>query len=232
MGREDQIEEKETLSSIYADELTEISEHSYRIEITLDVTNLDEDGDAQPPQLLLEVSYPEAYPDVAPELDILTPPNSPKYPHFDLEEDKQRLLDALQPTIEDNMGMIMIFAVVDQLKEAAELLIKERQDAVTAHKLMQAEHAEREENKKFHGTPVTPETFIEWRNRFVQEMLEREQQEKEEREAEDKKKRGFKEEKKLTGRQLWERGLAGKADYDEDFEDSLASKMQKTEITA
>lgn len=200
--------------------------------MTLDVTNLEEDGDAEPPKLLLQVSYPEAYPDIAPDLDLSVPPNSPKYPHFDIHEDKARLLQALESTIEDNLGMIMIFSVVDTLKESAELLITERQKAVTAEKLMHAEKAEQEENKKFQGTPVTRETFLEWRDRFMKEMQEREQQEKEEKEAEEKKKRGPKEEKKLTGRQLWESGLAGKADYDEDFEDSLASKMQKAEITA
>ncbi|KAI5303432.1 hypothetical protein KEM56_007546 [Ascosphaera pollenicola] len=232
MGREDQIEEKETLLSIFPDELTELSEYLYQILVTLDVTNLDEDGDAEPPKLLLQVSYPEAYPDVAPDLDLLTPHNSPKYPHFDIQEDKARLLNALESTIEDNLGMIMIFSVVDTLKESAELLISERQKAVTAEKMMHAEKAEQEENKKFQGTPVTRETFLEWRDQFMKEQQEKEQQEKEEKEAEEKKKRGPREEKKLTGRQLWEKGLAGKVDYDEDFEDSLASRMQKAEITA
>ncbi|KAI5287456.1 hypothetical protein KEM54_005987 [Ascosphaera aggregata] len=232
MGREDQIEEKETLLSIFSDELTDISEYSYQISVTLDVTNIEEDGDAEPPKLLLKVSYPETYPDVAPDLDLSTPPNPSKFPYLNIHEDKARLLNALESTIEDNLGMIMIFSIVDTLKESAELLISERQKAVTAEKMMHAEKAEREENRKFHGTPVTRETFLEWREKFIKEMQEKEQQEKEEREAEEKKKRGPKEEKKLTGRQLWERGLAGKADYDEDFEDSLASKMQKAEITA
>ncbi|KAI5285334.1 hypothetical protein KEM52_002488 [Ascosphaera acerosa] len=233
MGREEQVEEKETLLSIFPDELIDISDYSYQILVTPDITNLDEDGDAQPPQLLLQVSYPEAYPDVAPDLDLLTPPGQPKYPHFDIHEDRARLLDALAPSIEDNLGMIMVFTLVDTLKEAVEVLIAERQKAITAERRMHAERAEQEENRKFLGTPVTRESFLAWREGFVREMQEKEEKEREEREAAEARTRGKggKEEKKLTGRQLWERGLAGKVDLDDDFEDSLASKMQKAEIS-
>ena len=48
---------------------------------------------------------------------------------------------------------------------------------------------------------------------------------------EDKKKKTVKEEKKLTGRQLWERGLAGKGDYDEEDEDAMPA-VDKLKVTA
>jgi hypothetical protein len=63
---------------------------------------------------------------------------------------------------------------------------------------------------------VTRETFLAWRKRFREEMEEAERKRAEEVILEDKKKRVAKEEVKLTGKQLWERGLAGKVDDDDD----------------
>ncbi|KAM5442122.1 Protein gir2 [Microsporum ferrugineum] len=154
MGREEQAEEKETLLSIFPDELTDVSENSYRISIRLDVTSQD-DEDIEPPTLILQVTYPEDYPDVAPRLELSAPPNAPKYPHLDIQEDRDRLLESLQSTIEENLGIAMVFSLVDSLKEGAELLISERQAAIQALKDIEAAKAEEEENRKFQGTRVT-----------------------------------------------------------------------------
>ncbi|KAL3464740.1 ubiquitin-conjugating enzyme/RWD-like protein [Aspergillus heterothallicus] len=234
MGREDQTEEREVLDSIFPDEITDVSETSYRISITLDAPEND-DQEAEPPVLVLEVSYPEEYPDVSPELEISVPPNAPKHPRLDINEDHDRLLEALQPTIEENMGMAMVFSLVSALKESAELLMSERVNAVHAELEMQAAKAEEEENKKFQGTVVNRETFLEWLEKFKKEMEVEEKRLREEKEAEDKKanrKAGVKEEKKLTGKQLWERGLAGKADFDEEEEDALPAAVEKMKIAA
>ena len=176
------------------------------------------------------MTYPEAYPDVAPELEISAPPNAPKYPHLNIQEDRERLLESLQSTIEENMGMVMIFTVVDMLKEGAQLLIAERQQAEQALKEFEAAKAEAKENEKFQGTMVTRETFLVWREKFRQELEEKERRRQEERELEEKKsktKTAPKEAKKLTGKQLWERGLAGKGDFDEEEETSLPTKVEK-----
>lgn len=232
MGRDEQIEEREVLNSIFPDETTDISDTSYRISITLDVQEQDEGAEA--PVLILQVSYPEAYPDVAPDLEIIAPPNAPKHPHLDIQEDRARLLEALQPTIEENLGMAMIFTLVSTLKESAEQLISERQAAARAQREMEIAKAEEEENRKFQGTMVTRETFLEWRERFRKEMEEEEQRKREEKEAEEKKnkKPSAKEEKRLTGKQLWERGLAGKADYDEDEEEGIPAAMEKMKVSS
>lgn len=191
----------------------DISDTAYRIAITLEVENEHGDDSSEPPTILLNVSYPETYPDVAPDLDISNPANAPKHPFLDITEDKARLLKSLDSTIEENTGMAMIFTLVTTLKESAEQLIIERKGVVQAGKDQEAAKAEEEENRKFHGTAVTRESFLQWREKFMAEMAEKERRDKEEREAEEKKKRGGKpEEKKMTGRQLWERGLAGKVD--------------------
>jgi hypothetical protein len=116
------------------------------------------------------------------------------------------------------MGMAMIFTLVSTLKDNAEQVIAERQaEARRAHeqKLLAAEA---EENKKFHGTPVTPETFKIWREGFRSEMEAlRVKQEEEDEAADRKRNRGKDTVVQLTGKQLWERGLAGKVEED-DFE--------------
>jgi hypothetical protein len=168
--------------------------------------------------LILSVAYPEDYPDVSPRLDLSAPPNAPKHPHLDIQDDKTALLNSLTATIEENLGMPMIFTLVTTLKDEAELLISTRQQAVQAQKDQQAAEAEAEENRKFEGTKVTRETYLEWSNRFKAEMAELKRQAEELKEAEDKKKRGPKEEKKLTGRELWESGIATKAFVDEEDE--------------
>lgn len=230
MGRDEQAEEREVLDSIFPDEIQDISDTEYRVSISLEVK--DESGeDSDAPVIILNVRYPEAYPDEAPILDVTQPPNAPKHEHLDIQEDKARLLDALQPTIEESLGMAMVFALVSQLKDAAELLIVERQQAVQALKDFEAQKAEEEENRKFEGEKVTRESFLAWRDKFRQEMAEERARKAAELEAEEKKKRGGKaEEKKLTGKQLWQEGLVGKvAEEDEEGEDAIES-MQALKV--
>jgi hypothetical protein len=222
MGREDQKEERDVLDSIFPEEIQDISETEFRITITLDVIDENEEEPAQP-QIILSVRYPEGYPDEAPGLDVTTPPNAPRHPHLDIQEDKARLLDAMKPTIEENMGMAMVFALYSTLKDSAELLISERQQAIQAEKDFESQKAEAEENRKFEGQKVTRESFLAWREKFRQAQDEEKARRVAEVEAEEKKKRGGKlEEKKLSGKQLWQQGLAGNVlDEDEEGEDAI-----------
>ena len=112
--------------------------------------------------------------------------------------------------------MAMVFTLITTLKEAAEQLILERQTEIDDAKAQEAAAAEAEENRKFEGTKVTIETFLEWSARFKAEMAEAKRKAEEAREAEEKRKRGPKEEKKMSGRELWIKGLAGKVMEDEE----------------
>jgi hypothetical protein len=229
MGKEEQQEEREVLESIFPDEITEISETEYRISITLEPPE-SEESDDPPPVLVLHVRYPDAYPDEAPILDISPPPNAPPHPLFSVAGDKDGLLSSLEESIQENLGMAMVFTLVTSLKEAAEQLIIDRQAAAEKRREEVVLAAEREENKKFHGTPVTPETFLKWREEFLQEMEEARIRAEEEKLAELKKAR-IKDPTRLTGRQLWERGLAGKVDEVED-DDGVANEVEKLKVTA
>jgi uncharacterized protein YdiU (UPF0061 family) len=182
--------------------------------------------------IILNVSYPPEYPDEAPRLDITQPPNAPKHVYLDIQEDKQRLLDSLTETIEENLGMAMIFTLVTVLKDSAELLITERQNAKQALADMAAAKAEEEENKKFQGEAVTRETFLAWRDRFRQEMEDEKRRKEDEKELEEKKRRIIKEEKKLTGKELWQQGLVGKVEESDDEDDGVEVDVGKLKIEA
>ncbi|KAF2019109.1 RWD-domain-containing protein [Aaosphaeria arxii CBS 175.79] len=223
MGVEEQKEEREILESIYPDEITDISPTEYRISIALDIESDDatafdpddEDSAASKPSINLTVSYPPDYPDEGPRLDISAPPNAAKHEYLDVQEDKARLLSALSDTIEENLGMAMVFTLVSTLKEAAEQLIAERAGAKQAALEQEAARAEEEENRKFQGQAVTRESFLKWREGFRREMQEEEQRRLEEKEEAEKKKRGPKEEKRMSGKELWVNGLVGKGEDDE-----------------
>ncbi|KAG9665928.1 hypothetical protein KCU60_g23093, partial [Aureobasidium melanogenum] len=74
---------------------------------------------------------------------------------------------------------------------------------------------------------------LEWSRKFKEEMAEAKKKAEEQREAEEKKKRGGKEEKKMTGRELWESGIATRAfvDEDDDGADALEA-MKKLKVEA
>lgn len=253
MGREEQVEEREVLDSIFPDEITgtipaahhhitpeihatnahthetDISETEYRILVTLDIQD-DEENDA--PVMVLTVRYPEEYPDTAPHLDLVPADDgSTKHPLFNVADDKEHLLRGLEATIEENIGMAMVFTLVTTLKDEAEQLIAQRREEIARQKQELVLAAEREENKKFHGTPVTRDTFIKWREDFIKEMEEAAQREEEERLAELKKAR-IKEPTKLSGRQLWEGGLAKGGDDLEEDDDGPAEEMEKLKVSA
>jgi hypothetical protein len=200
----------------------------------LDVTN-DDGDDSEPPALILSVTYPDQYPDDAPILDISAPPNAPTYRYFDVGSDKAALLEGLTATIEENIGMAMVFTLVSTLKDSAEQLVAERQAEARSRDEERMLAQEREENKKFHGTPVNPETFSAWRLDFRKEMEEQRNKEDEAEEAAEKKRnRGKETVDRLTGKQLWESGMmAGKVDeeYDEDDGDEVpVSQLEKVKV--
>lgn len=132
------------------------------------------------------------------------------------------------------MGMAMIFTLVSTLKDNAEQLIAERQAGARHEHEQRVLAQEAEENKKFHGTPVSPETFMKWRADFRKEMEEMKvKQEEEDEAAEKKKNRGKDTVTQLTGKQLWERGLAGKIEEDEDYDDDAPVEgIEKLKVEA
>lgn len=184
-----------------------------------------------PATIVLNVSFTPDYPDEPPRLDITNPPNAPKHPHLDIQTDKDTLLSLLNETISENLGMPMIFTLVSTLKDGAELLITERLAAQQAILDMEQQRLDEEENRKFQGTAVTRESFLAWREKFRAEAEAEERRRVEEKEADDKKRR-IKEEKKLTGKELWQQGLAGKVEDDDEEGDDALEGMERLKVAA
>lgn len=139
----------------------------------------------------------------------------------------------------------MVFTLITTLKEETESLIAERVAAVNAESEQAARAEEEKENAKFYGEKVTRERFLEWRTRFREEMeRKREEDEERRREEEGSGRRGAgggkgalggKEERKMTGRELWEKGLVGKIDEEGDVgadeQDALAAGAEGLHVS-
>lgn len=218
--KEEQKQELEVLESIYPDELTILSDTHFTLHIALD-TQTDRSHSLQ-----LDVRFPETYPETVPRLSIeYIEIEDETVGYLDDDEDDDddekfvSLAETMQYEKEDlavlqakldeeaelNIGMPSIFAIVALLKDEAELLFQNKVD--TAQKAYDDEllAKEREEQKKFHGTKVTKESFLKWRSEFREEMkiddLIRQRFEK-------------MHNGKMTGREIFEKGLAGEMDDD------------------
>lgn len=94
------------------------------------------------------------------------------------DEAIQQLQNKLEPQIDENLGMSMIYTLIsaaqDRINElAADQSGPANNPEAERRKLLEAEEARLAELRA-HGTPVTPETFNEWKLKFDAEMnLER-----------------------------------------------------------
>jgi hypothetical protein len=158
-------------------------------------------------------------------LSLSSPPNTRPHPLFDLRTSSDFLLASLDPIITENLGMAMIFTLISAVKENAEALIADETRTRQADREREASKAEEEENRKFHGEKVTRESFLRWREGFLKEK-EEEERKMEEMEIE-RGKKVIKGEDKLTGRQLWERGLVGRGDE----EDVVGEGIESLKLT-
>jgi Rps23 Pro-64 3,4-dihydroxylase Tpa1-like proline 4-hydroxylase len=126
----------------------------------------------------------------------------PKYPdeaplccieEENFEKDiKEKLTQNIQQTIEENLGMEMIFSIVGNSQEMLNTLFDEVKKDRELQKELKEKAAEELERKKFEGTRVSVESFMKWRKDFENEMGITEKRVKEN-EAN----------RKLTGRELF-----------------------------
>ncbi|ODV64997.1 RWD-domain-containing protein [Hyphopichia burtonii NRRL Y-1933] len=212
---EEQQQELEVLQSIYPDELTLVSPTNYSIKIALDTQS------DRKHALSLNVKYPETYPEVVPILEITIEedevvvedededgedPNKAIHLSESIEfskEDLKFLLNKLNEEAELQIGMPSVFALATQLKDESEILFQKKLDKAQKDYDDKLLAKERQEQNKFIGTEVTKESWLKWRNDFRNEL----QIELKDKERQDKIHNG-----KLTGREIFERGLAGDDD--------------------
>ena len=107
------------------------------------------------------------------------------------DEQIQRLQIVLEMEAENNLGMVVIFTLVsaanEWLNDEWDSELKRIEDEAE-RKIIEAEEAEK---NKFHGTPVSIENFLAWKEEFDAEMALLKKPEKEDKD------------KKLTGRELF-----------------------------
>ncbi|KAF3355549.1 hypothetical protein VdG1_06961 [Verticillium dahliae VDG1] len=242
MGREEQVEEREVLESIFPEEITgQLPRHDdpwpapslleattcdaaaapgARLRSWRKATQVVTRADPSPPSCPTDISETEfrikVVLDVVGEEDAPEPPTmllhqaGAPHPHFSVADDKAALLASLGETVEENLGVAMVFSLYATLKDAAEQLIADRKAAVERRREEAVMAAEREENKKFQGTPLEEERLAELKKAKVKEPV------------------------RMTGRQLWEGGLVGKVTYDEgdDEDGGLTEGVEKLKVEA
>lgn len=106
--------------------------------------------------------YKLKYPDVAPLFAI---------EEENFEKDiKEKLTQNIEQTIQDNMGMEMIFSIVGNSQELLNTLFDEIKKDRELQKELKEKAIEELERKKFEGTRVSVESFMKWRLEFENEM--------------------------------------------------------------
>lgn len=228
---EEQQQELEVLQSIYPDELEILSDTHFTISLKLE-TKSDRGHSA-----ILDVKYTPTYPEEVPKLEVrvISDDLPVASDDEDDDEDKSKLvhlseqielgkLDAnsltkrLEEEAELNVGMPSVFALAALLKDEGEALFQLKLDAAQKKYEEELLAKEAEEQKKFFGTPVNKETYLEWRKKFRADM----QIEKKDKERFDKMHNG-----KMSGREIFEKGLAGN---EEDELDEVADSIQKVAV--
>ncbi|KAI5950325.1 GIR2 [Candida jiufengensis] len=228
--KEEQDQELEILQSIYPDELEILndSQTHFQVRVNLDLPS------ERKHALLLIVKYPPTYPEVIPELHIEVAENEDDEDDYDDDEededdddeetkqtklalnmaetiefskdDLNLLVSKLNEESDINLGLPSVFTLITFLKDEAENLFTTKLEK--ANKEHEAKRQERYkiEQLKFQGTKVTEENFEEWRLKFRKEMKFEEM---------DSKKFNEMHNGKMSGKEIFEKGLAGNIEGDD-----------------
>ncbi|THH05248.1 hypothetical protein EW145_g4944 [Phellinidium pouzarii] len=195
-------EEMQVLESIYPTELTIKCEEISEREVHFDIEPEEDVEGGLELKLLFKVVYPEAYPDTLPELAIEALEGYLETTEAD------SLIDQLKAVGEENLGMAMTFTLVSHLREQLMLLVRSRMEQIQREESEKERLALEAEETRTKGTPVTIQSFKEWKARFDREIARKKTQEEDERlkgmspkEREEYKKVHT----RLSGRQLFEK---------------------------
>ena len=221
---EEQQQELEVLESIYPDELVKHSDSHFSVKLILDTVS------TRTHTLTLEVKYPPEYPEVVPQLDILYDVddadagddqeedeedkqnrrniNLPEQVEFS-KQDIAELLNKLNEEAELQVGMPSAFALVTLLKDEGEQQFTKKLNHLESLRDQELQKQEAEILKKFIGIKVTTENFNEWRARFRKEFN-----------VDNRMKEYYAKQHggKMTGREIFEKGLANEDDLVESLE--------------
>jgi len=162
--KEDQTNEVEALDSIYCGEMEILAAdpyHKFQIPIHTEEYNPDDEDNGLSCQLIF--TYTEKYPDTAPIVEI------DEVVNFE-NGYESRLLEHIQETINENLGLEMVFSLVSSAQEWLNVRWDEHKKEVENIALEKKRVLEEAEQKKFEGTRVTVETFMTWKKEFELDM--------------------------------------------------------------
>ncbi|XP_011298616.1 RWD domain-containing protein 1 [Fopius arisanus] len=159
----EQHDEIEALDSIYSGEL-QILETEPHYKFVLPIKSEGYESDTEDGLACqLEFTYTSKYPEEPLLIKIENPENFESF-------SEQELIDHLMEQMNENLGMVMVFTLVSAAQEWLNVQwdnIKLQRTERAARKLVEEEEAER---KRFEGTRVTVETFMNWKKKFDEEM--------------------------------------------------------------
>merc|ERR1712212_1016717 len=159
---EEQEEEFEALQAIYP----EIERYEESPEQPLLIFAIDLASETEENQLSvrLQISMPETYPEVGPECDVL------EYSDSLDPADCVNIEKFIRETCEVQLGEIMCFTIISGVQDELNNLVDEierRKEEEIARRKQEEEEAAR---KKFIGTRVTVESFLQWKVKFDEEL--------------------------------------------------------------
>ena len=159
--------EVEALQSIYPDSITVHEPNHYSITLTPTCTAADDDEQDQEiiddSSVTLTVKYTSHYPEEAPEIEITV---SDFLDTLSFVKDVDRLS---QQICRESLGMAMIFSVTSSIQEHLDTHVQSLIDTRHREQEERKKLEEERDNAKFIGTPVTRDSFLDWRRRFDQE---------------------------------------------------------------
>lgn len=131
----------------------------HKFQLPIATEDFDKDTEESGLSCKLLFTYTPTYPDEAPLVEIEEAVN------FEDGYEK-RLLEHIQMSVEENIGMEMIFTLVSTAQEWLNQRwdeYKKNEEEERERKLLESEETER---KRFEGTRVTVETFMKWKQEF------------------------------------------------------------------
>ncbi|CAJ0573320.1 unnamed protein product, partial [Mesorhabditis spiculigera] len=191
--KEQQEQEIEALEAIYPEEELSFINNEYpEIELRIDLKSTqDEENHDGTPEFLISLiaELPEKYPDELPKLRLEGVD--------DLFSEKRiaEVINKLNTVAEETLGMVMIFTIVSALQDEIGALIEDLKNRAEQEAVRREKEEVAKTGKIIDGTPVTKESFAEWKAAFDQERAAMREKKIKEREAQ---LAG-----KLTGRQLF-----------------------------
>lgn len=183
---EEQANEAEALEAIFMDDFEQISSSPFHYRIKL-MPFAPGDGEENHVVISFECKIPEAYPDVAPDMEVIVEKGLS-------DEQRLELLTLSAEKAAENLGMAMVYTLCEEIQEwlrnnnepgqdnsmyasmMRRMQEKKKEEIATAEAkeaarpLEEVEEEERNRQKILEGTPVTPETFNTWNENFLKEM--------------------------------------------------------------